>query len=538
MQENLFNVLLSFLKKENIHLNQDELKLQLLSHSSYPSLHAITGVLDHFSIDNIALELPKEHEILIQLPKYFIAHINSQQKEEFVLVNQLENRIAIVYSNKKKNKIAIEDFLEIWSGIIIAAEKDNNTVSGKTINNKLTSIFFYSLIGILMLGVFFYTKPSLLSSLHFILSVIGVSLSVLIVKHEFGFQSKTLDRICSVSEDTSCDAVLNSKGASIFNNIKLSDISLLYFVGLTFTWLIYVNLDLTITAIIFLTLMALPITFYSIYYQYQIVKKWCPLCLGIVAVLWLQCCTLLFNETVIPSMKLDYTSSFVLFFSFSFTTSLWVFIKPLLKKQEQLEQLEIEHYKFKRNFDLFNSVYSKGESLDTNSINSSEIILGNKNAPLRILMVTNPSCFYCKEAHIDLEEIIKRNLKNINLTIRFNVPQEESNIANQVAKRLLEIYTESEERCRVALHEVYLDDADLNQWLVKWGTSANTIYSNLLEAQQNWCHTNKIHFTPALYVNGKQFPKEYQRSDLSYFIEDLIEQEESKQIHTEENQLV
>ena len=27
---------------------RDELEFQLLSHPSYPSLHAVTGVLDHF----------------------------------------------------------------------------------------------------------------------------------------------------------------------------------------------------------------------------------------------------------------------------------------------------------------------------------------------------------------------------------------------------------------------------------------------------------------------------------------------------------
>ncbi len=536
MGDALLYLLKSFLQKENIHLNEDELKLQLLSHPSYPSLHSVTGVLNHFGIENMALEVPKNRETLFQLPNNFISVII--EKNEFVIVTQHENKIELLYGNKEKKMISLDKFLEMWSGIIVVIEKDTFEVPNKKIANTtlLNSVYVSSTL--VVLGLFFFLKPSLFESSHFIVSLTGIWISFLIIKHEFGFQSKTLDKICTANEATNCDAVLNSKGASISNYFKLSDISLLYFIGLTLSWILSVNLSINNTAIIIVSLLALPITIYSIYYQYNIVKKWCPLCLGIVAVLWLQCCTLFFNQTSILSMKLDIKSSFILFFSFLITTSLWLFIKPLLKKQQELEKLEIEHYKFKRNFELFNAIYSKNEIIDTPLINSKEIILGNKNAPLNILIVTNPTCFYCKEAHIDLDKILNKNHNEVNAIIRFNVSDDKNNIANQVATRLLEVYSESEKRCKEALHEVYKSDADLNKWLDKWGECNNNAFNDTLQLQKKWCHKNSINFTPALYINGKQFPKEYNRSDLNYFIEDLIEQKENNQVHTVENEFV
>ena len=68
MADSLLFLLKTFLQKENYKINFEELEFQLLSHPSYPSLHSVTGVFDHFNIENIALEVPTNRETLEQLP--------------------------------------------------------------------------------------------------------------------------------------------------------------------------------------------------------------------------------------------------------------------------------------------------------------------------------------------------------------------------------------------------------------------------------------------------------------------------------------
>lgn len=527
MGDALYFLLISFLKKEGIDVNQNELKLQLLSHPSYPSLHSVTGVLSHFGIENMALEVPKNRETLYQLPDNFITILSKEN--EFVIVTQHDTSVELLYGSKKKKIVSVNDFLDMWSGIIVVIENENvETLSNNNINTTLSNSLYFLSIAV-VLGVFFYAKPSLFETVHFSLTLIGIGISYLILKHEFGFHSKALDKFCTATETTSCDAVLNSKGASLSKYFKLSDLSFIYFTALALSWLFSVNFSVINHAAIIISLLALPITFYSIYYQYNVVKKWCPLCLSIVAVLWLQAGTLFLSHFSLTSIQPDALSSFLLFFSFLLVTSLWLFIKPLLKKQQDLEKLEIEHYKFKRNFELFNAVYSKGEFIDTAIHTSKEIVLGEKNAPIQILLVTNPSCYYCKEAHTDIEKLLANNTNEVNAIIRFNVSSDITNIAYKVAHRLLEIYdTEPIEILEKALHEVYKSNTDLNKWLIKWNESTTDSFAKELEIQQRWCHDNTINFTPALFINGKPFPKEYNRSDVNYFIEELIELAETE----------
>ncbi|MGY0392301.1 hypothetical protein ACW5R3_07090 [Bizionia sp. KMM 8389] len=71
MKDTLYQILFQFLQNKKIKINSEELKLQLLGHPSYPSLHAVTGVLSHFNINNVAIQVPVTAEILTQLSDIF-----------------------------------------------------------------------------------------------------------------------------------------------------------------------------------------------------------------------------------------------------------------------------------------------------------------------------------------------------------------------------------------------------------------------------------------------------------------------------------
>jgi len=536
MKENtIFNILNLYLKDYRIKIPIEELELQLLSHPSYPSLHSITGVLDHFNIDNMALEVPQNRETFDMLPEQFISFTTIKNRSEFVLTKKVKNGVQIYFENKNKITFLFDEFISVWNGIVVVIEADNIDFSiNKEKKKTFVSILFVTSL-ILLLSIFVIGIPTIIESTHFILSIIGIIISVLIVKHELGFQSETLEKICTTTKTTSCDAVLNSKAASISKNFKLSDISIIYFTGLTLSWLISKNLSQNTSTIILLSLIALPITFYSIYYQYKIVKKWCPLCLGLVSVLWLQGSVLYFDQLFISGIEPSLFGVFILFSSFVFMASLWLSIKPLIKTQNELKELKVAYYKFKRNFTLFDAVYQKSTLLDTGIETESEIVLGNKNGANEIILVTNPSCYYCKKAHSDIENILKKT-KNLKITIRFSVPQDDTNISYKVAQRLLEIYNlDSIKTCERALKEAYAKDVNLEQWLIKWEQEGNTEFADTLKKQKKWCTENNINFTPALILNGKQFPKEYNRSDLVYFLDDLIEQ---KEINTQKQEII
>ncbi|PCH51915.1 MAG: hypothetical protein COC22_04945 [Flavobacteriaceae bacterium] len=208
-------------------------------------------------------------------------------------------------------------------------------------------------------------------------------------------------------------------------------------------------------------------------------------------------------------------------------SSLWVLIQPLLKKEQQFEKLEIEHVKFKRNFTLFNAALDL-TSLDTAIPYINELIFGNKQkeASLKLMVITNPMCGYCKESHKLIENILKKEYPEIQVTIRFNVnPDNIESEGTKIAAKILEVYeTTNEKSCLNALSEIY-GEMDAETWLNKWGKTINTDSITTLKKEKYWCNFNKINFTPAILINGKQYPKEYDRMDLLYFIDELIEEQ-------------
>ena len=126
MKEQLFHILEKLVVKNNIRLNKEELKLQLMSHPSYPSLHSVTGVLDHFQVNNLALRVPTTEEVFAQLPKSFIANIEIDNEDEVVLIEKKRKDLKITIDDKKIQNLSKEEFLSKWNGVVIAIEKDEN----------------------------------------------------------------------------------------------------------------------------------------------------------------------------------------------------------------------------------------------------------------------------------------------------------------------------------------------------------------------------------------------------------------------------
>ena len=56
--------------------------------------------------------------------------------------------------------------------------------------------------------------------------------------------------------------------------------------------------------------------------------------------------------------------------------------------------------------------------------------------------------------------------------------------------------------------------------------ASTTFDTSILDLQRQWCQDNGVNFTPAFFVEGKEFPRAYERNELTFFIDDLIEDQE------------
>lgn len=111
-------------RKNNIRVNEEELEFQILSHPSYPSVHVVTDVLDHFAIKNYVLEVPENIETLDLSPLLFLAFIKGYMDNGFALIIKCGLSFALSFGNTKKKTFSVDNFLEVWTGVIVIIEND------------------------------------------------------------------------------------------------------------------------------------------------------------------------------------------------------------------------------------------------------------------------------------------------------------------------------------------------------------------------------------------------------------------------------
>jgi len=520
MQNSLYFILERLLQKNSFSFDKQELELQLKSHPSYPSLHAITGVLDHFGFDNLALDVPQTKDVLKQLPKSFIAHLKNDNSDELVLVEKRHEKIKFTFTDGNNKMVSVDKFLNDWSGILVATEPGESQIDSKT-NHLVDRVLFFSLILMSFYPVLIKRPVFRYGLLEIFFSILGVGVSYLLVKHEIGLKSVTTDKICGATKKTSCDVVLQSKGSKIFGFFKLSDLSFVYFTTIAVAWYFsYLFLSSQNSFLQIISLLGLPMVAYSIYYQAVQVKKWCPLCLFTAMILVLQALLTLFNTSFDFYLN---SKDFFMVFAIAITVFfLYRTTKSIIKNNIELKKEQIASFKFKRNPSIFISLLIKSQMLDTNINKVSEIIFGNPQAKNEIILVTNPLCGFCKDKHQALENLLKNNSDEFKAVIRFNINiKDKMNTAYIISNILMNLYHKDKEKCKEAIHQIYTDDVDVKKWLSTYSVCNKVNYNEVLEAEKKWCLKNQINFTPAIYINGREFPKEYELTDLALFIEEL-----------------
>ncbi|WP_299678399.1 vitamin K epoxide reductase family protein [uncultured Dokdonia sp.] len=517
------------LRLNKIAFDKEELAFQIQSHPSYPSLHAITGVLTHFNIDHLAMVVPATEEVLEQLPTTFLSCMKIEEDQLFGVVVKKGNSLVAYYDAKDKKEYSKEEFLQYFTGIIVAVEKeetDRPSVQNKNATYLRTGLL--AGLGFMLLGLLYQAQLTFAAISYGSVALLGVLISAVIIKQQLGMETSIGNAFCSdTNTSKNCHAVLTSNGATLFG-IKLGDLSLIYFIGLSLSVIALSILDYAMTPLYILSFMAAPITLYSIYYQYAFAKAWCPLCLIIVAVLLLQTGIGIFQINDVVQIN----ALLIVGITFAITLLGWLFIEPIFLASKRLKRANIDFTKFKRNFTLFETLLTQSSKKQTHINNVSEIVFGNLQAPLSIVVFTSPFCKHCKSVHTLLEDILKSygNLVAITIRINANTDNKESDIY-KITSRLTELYhTKGQDQCLQAMHDIY-EEMATDTWLSTWGTcEQEDMYHQTLVDQQNWGTENGINFTPEILINGYAFPSAYTREDLKYFIEELHEFSQEVQI--------
>ncbi|WP_259128614.1 thioredoxin domain-containing protein [Chryseobacterium ginsenosidimutans] len=499
----LLDKLINYLK-----LDKQEFLFQFNSHPNYPSALAFSDTLNFMGVRNDAYELDKEY--WDELPEEFIAIVDNS----FSLVKKTGAQYSI-YSDKSKT-LNKEDLHKKSTDFVLLFEKDK--VEQKTVTSYKP--FIYAIFAVVL--VYSLLNQAWYEAVFNILSLAGVYISLEIFNQKFGNTSVVIGSICgdTAGKQTvnSCNKIIHQDKTSILG-LKFSDFSLIYFIGITVLGLFFPATSFIVKGFTFASVIAIG---YSLYIQGFVEKTFCRVCLLIISVLVAQ---LVIGLFLFENIHFDIKTSLLSLILWIGSFSLVLYLNNTLGEKENLQKSNAKNLRFKRNYDLFKRELLENEKISFT--NTETFSVGNQDARLRISIVSNPYCGFCKDAHKIVENLLSKYPNDISVQMRFNYspdPQNEK-FTNLISDFM---YTYKNKPTQEFLHlvESWFETRDEDKIRQKTGNASNNEDLTPLVEMSVENKSAGLNFTPIMLINGYQFPDKYDREDIYYFIDELTEDEE------------
>jgi uncharacterized membrane protein len=521
---NATQVTINLLKALNVRVTSTTITEVLEQHPDYPSLLSITDCLKKWEIDNIALNVAPEK--LHEIPTPFIAH-SKVGKGNFILVTNFNGSITYLDDTGQQRQKRTTDFFKEWDNVVLIAEPGKNAGEEnykkkylKELTNKLR-IPGILLMSLILITIFSFQIDSLAGTIFSLIKLSGIIVTGGLLWYETDKSNPFLREICSIGKLTNCSAVLQSKHAKFFGIISWSEIGFFYYAG-SFIFLLtsITNYSSSLAVVSYLNLLTLPYPLFSIFYQWRIIKQWCPLCLIIQGLLLLEFCTAYFGFWRVSSKIISFPAFEILPLIISFLLPLvfWIVAKPFINDALKAELYRKEVTKFKFNRVVFQSMLERQKRIHT-SPEGLGITIGHPNAKYELIKVCNPYCKPCSAAHLSIEQLIKTN--SIKVRILFTSTNDENDVSKHPAKLLMALYQqEPREKFEKALDEWYLTEKkDFKLFSGKYPLEIDSgKVSRPIDEMSNWCKDQGIEATPTIFINGYQLPGGYKIKDLEYLL--------------------
>lgn len=519
---------IAFLRLLGIKVNNHTVNETLQNHPDWPSLLCVSDSLHKWNVPNAAGRIDKND--IDRLPLPFIAHVHDNAAPLVVVKEINDNEIGYFATDYKKYiREKKDDFLNKWDGVYLVAETSGN--SGEPNYNKVKQkAFFNSLIpaGLLFLLVvlsfyFLYTKladKSIINStgiyIQLFILLAGVSVTSLLLWYEMDKNNPLLQKVCTGLVKTDCNTILTGKQSKLFNWLSWSEVGFFYFTGSLLSLLFIQN---AVYVLAWLSVLALPYTLFSVYYQWKIARQWCILCMAVQVLLILGAVNVMANNFLFSF------SQFLPFFLpgiislYLFPVLSWFAVKPYILQLQQSKITKREYLRIKFNTEIFDTLLKKQTPL-TIPADGLGIDIGNANAPNTLIKVCNPYCGPCAKAHPKIDKLLEAS-ENLKVKIIFTIPDDDNNSMAKPVRHLMAIAANNNELIiKKALDDWYLaEKKDYNVFANKYPMNGELVLQGTkLRAMDKWCQEIKIAATPTFFLNGYQLPDAYSIEDIKYFL--------------------
>lgn len=532
-----FNTELKSIAAKYIELLQGKvtigtIKKDIEENPYYPSLLSLSDTFGRYNITNEAFKVSTKNFDQLASDTPFVAFTKIPSiGTDFVLITEIsEQAVSYFHKNKKVEIVPKDEFLEGYKEIIWKAQLNEQSgdtdyerkhQEDKKEQNKKIAWISTAIVGLLLIigSNVSDVHPFALVSIT-LLKVVGVITSCLLLAYEVDKNNPFVKNICSIGGQSNCDAVLSSKAAKI-GGISWGEIGFFYFVATTLGLLMpNLSYEVKATCLTIANIFAVPYIFFSIYYQWRVIKQWCPLCLTIQFVLASELIWSVFTVWQYPFINiLQAPVLLTILFCMFIPVISWYTLKSIIIKAKDHDIYLSAYKRLQYNPDIFKSLLHQQAQV-SDGWQDLGIDIGNPDAKNTIIKICNPYCGPCEKSHVELEHILKQN-KDIKLKVIYTTRNNEFDKGRFVVKHLLAIAAEGNiKKTQLALDDWYLNvQKDYDLFATKYPMNGQLKEQEAkIDAMTQWCDSTYVTHTPTIFVNGFRLPENYKTEELKYIL--------------------
>ena len=491
-EHNSVAVLQNLIKELDIKVSKQTAEDVLTANPDYPSLASISESLSDWRVESFPVRLEEEDLSEVTFPA--IAYLRPTKKDNevtietprFVMVSEIsDNQATYLDPDEGWKSIKRAEFLAQWTGVMLLVEKkpesgEQNYQEARLIERlnsyKLPSLLTVSTLlltgliitGILMQGSITQWLPLLLAK------IAGVGVSILLLIQLIDKENTVVSKVCQLGLDkrnasgkpaSDCgNGLLNSKAATLFGWLSMSEVGAFYFMGGVLSIAIGIFSD-ALSSVLYLlivfNLLALPYTVFSIYYQKKH-QQWCNLCLAVQAIFWLEFIAgvSIWTASLAP---FNFYALTIVAWSFALPVLAWSVLKTGLGRDKEIIELRKQLNLYRRNPAIIKELINNGKKTYMGEI-PQEIVLGNPNASFTITLFSNPFCGPCKNAHQQIDELLEDFGDGVRIAYRFSYTEDpgvESGLSvKQRVNNLKDYYDKAADERKTEIKKIYGETTD------------------------------------------------------------------------------
>ena len=516
-----------FLQLLQVPVARHECLRLIRSHPDYPALLCVSDVLDALGVNNIVAQVDDAQ--LGEVPFPYLTHLDRAGGELLLLTNAAERATARASA--------------AWTGIVVQADglrmppppeqlARYQQARRVAVVGKLTA----AVAAVLLLLPVFLLSGGLAAGFY-LAALLGAVVGAVLVAKDLGVTPQAVADFCGNSSQAGCDEVLQTNPVQLFGLFTLSDATATYF-----SWQVLVLAGLAVaprlgTALLPLlalaALLGVGVVGFSLYYQAVVAKAWCRLCLVVDAVLLLQAG---WGAYTLWQMPLHVQASWLLpgltaAGALLGIAGLVVVLKQVGRRHFDTQNHEVALLRHKHSVPVFTSLLQQQPQADTREF-AQEMVVGHPEAPLEIIMVSNPFCAPCQMQHEHLSRLLALFPESLKVRFRFTVSSADTGRFPTTTQYLLHhwlthIWNTPNEYQRTAamLHDWY-EHMSLDRFARTHPADFTADYSlstQLGTQHYVWVKQHRISRTPTLYLNGYQLPPAYKLADLTTMVPSLAD---------------